>query len=146
MTEQEVRQFFLKLKGKRALRRSLVSEQERATQDLCQIRAVDYEKPRVSGGSSSDISKRLIAAEEKNRIRAKRLAVLMQEIEEESTKAYDMISLCDTDLQKSLLIDRWMQDTPWDEMERKHHYTRKQLWRIMLMAVSSIALRYKEHA
>ena len=146
MTEQEVRQFFLKLKGKRALRRSLVSEQERAMQDLCQIRAVDYEKPRVSGGSGVDISKMLVAAETKNQTRAQRLAVLMREIEEESTKAYDMISLCDTDLQKSLLIDRWMQDTPWDEMERKHHYTRKQLWRIMLMAVSSIALKYREHA
>ena len=146
MTEQEVRQFFLKLKGKRALRRSLVSEQERAAQDLCQIRAVDYEKPRVSGGSGVDISKMLVAAETKNQTRAQRLAVLMREIEEESTKAYDMISLCDTDLQKSLLIDRWMQDTPWDEMERKHHYTRKQLWRIMLMAVSSIALKYREHA
>ncbi len=144
MTEQEVRQFFLKLKGKRALRRSLISEQERATQDLCQIRAVDYEKPRVSGGSDVDISKMLVAAETKNQTRAQRLAVLMQEIEEESTKAYDMISLCDTDLQKSVLIDRWMQDTPWDEMERRHHYSRKQLWRIILCGVAAIAKGYKE--
>ncbi len=144
MTEQEVRQFFLKLKGKRALRRSLISEQERATQDLCQIRAVDYEKPRVSGTSNADISKMLVAAEEKNQTRAQRLAVLMQEIEEESTKAYDMISLCDNDLQKSVLIDRWMQDTPWDEMEKRHHYSRKQLWRIMLCGVAAIAKGYKE--
>lgn len=144
MTEQEVKQFFRKLKGKRALRRSLISEQAKATEDLCQIRAVDYEKPRVSGTSDMDISKMLVAAEGQNRIRTRRLTVLMQEIEEESAKAYDMISLCDTDLQKSLLIDRWMQDMSWDEMERKHHYSRKQLWRIMLCGVAAIARGYKE--
>lgn len=145
MTEQEVRQFFLRLKGKRALRRSLISEQAKATEDLCQIRAVDYEKPRVSGTSDMDISKMLVAAEDRNRIRAQRLAALMQEIEEESEKAYNMISLCDNDLQKSILIDRWMQDTPWDEMEKRHHYSRKQLWRIMLCGVAAIAKGYKEH-
>ncbi len=142
MTEQEVKQFFRRLKGKRALRQSLLSEKEKATEDLCQIRAVDYEKPRVSGTSDMDISKVLISAEAKNQTRAERLAILMQEIEEESAKAYDMISCCDTALQMSLLIDRWMQDMPWDEMERKHHYTRKQLWRIMLQAVAAIAKKY----
>lgn len=142
MTEQEVRQFFKKLKSHRQHRRDLIAEKERATEDLCQIRAVDYEKPRVSGGSDMDISKILAAAEEKNQVRTRQLAELMLTIEEESAKAYDMISCCDTDMQKSVMMERWMQEMRWDTMESIHHYTRGMLWRYEADAFAAIARNY----
>lgn len=139
MTEQEVRQFFLRLKWKRALRRSLIAEQERVTADMCQIRAVDYEKPHVSGGNGTDIGKMLEAAEVKNQTRAKRIARLTLEIEEASGVALDMISSCDTDIQKSVLMDRHLQGMSWELMEKVHHYSRQHLWRFEQEGISAIA-------
>ena len=142
MTEQEVRQFFRGLKANRQLRRDLISEQERATEDLCQIRAVDYEKPRVSGGSDTDISKMLAAAEEQNRERRRRLAALTLTIEEEAVKAYDMISCCDNAMQKSVMIGRWMREMRWETMENIHHYGRWMLWKYEAAAIAAIARNY----
>ena len=144
MTEQEVKQFFVGLKANRQLRRDLISEQERATEDLCQIRAVDYEKPRVSGGSDTDISKMLAAAEEQNQARAHRLAALMLTIEEETVKAYDMISCCGNAMQKSVMIGRWMRGMRWEALEKIHHYTRWTLWAYETGAFKAIAENYKE--
>ena len=142
MTEQEVEQFFFRLRGKRRYRESLEREQENAMLDLCRIKAVNYEDPRVSGGSGSDISKRLIAAEEKNRIRAKRITQLMEEIEEASAVALEMIDTCDTYTQKSVLIDRWLSDMCWEEIEERQHYSRQHLRRIEAAGIEAIARHY----
>ena len=142
MTEQEVEQFFFRLRGKRRYRESLEREQENAMLDLCRIKAVNYEDPRVSGGRGSDISKRLIAAEEKNRTRAKRIAQLMEEIEEASAVALDMIDTCDTYTQKSVLIDRWLSDMRWEEIEERQHYSRQHLRRIEAAGIEAIARHY----
>lgn len=144
MTEQEVGQFFFRLRGKRRYRESLEREQENAMLDLCRIKAVNYEDPRVSGGSSSDISKRLIAAEEKNRIRAKRIAQLIEEIEEASAVALDMIDTCDTYTQKSVLIDRWLSDMRWEEIEERQNYSERHLKRIEEAGIAAIARNYRE--
>ncbi len=143
MTKKEVRNFFKALKGKRARRRSLISERERATEELCQIRAVDYEKPRVSGGNGVDISKILEAAEAENQARTVELARLILEIEKETTKAYNMISSCDTDQQKSVLVDHWMREMPWKMVAEVHHYSRDTILKTAAAAVAAIARNYK---
>ncbi len=144
MTEQEVEQFFYGLRRKRRYRESLEREQQNAMLDLCSIKAVNYETPRVSGGSNSDISKELIAVEEKNHQRAKKIVRLMDEIEEASSIALDMIDTCDTYTQKSVLMDRWLSDMRWEEIEEKQHYSERHLKRIEEAGIAAIARNYHE--
>lgn len=71
MTEQDVWNFLKEGEGKRRRLKALEAKKDKIEKDAYSIKAIDYEKPRVSGGMLSDVSDKLIQKEEeKSRIKA----------------------------------------------------------------------------
>lgn len=144
MTEQEVRQFFKGLWRKTQLRQVRIRTRDTVIQSMSQIRAVRYDATKVSGGTESDISKILIAAEAKEEENTKEIARLSLEIANEKSQALAMARCCDTAMQEAVVLDRWLNGYTWEKMERAHHYSRRQLERFEEAGMAAIARNYRK--
>ncbi len=139
MTEQEVRRFFYNLRRMTRLRQSMLRIKDRTLHDMSQLRAVRYDATKVSGGTESDISRILIAVEAKEEENTRTIARLSMEIADAKAEAFTLIGHCDTPMQKAVIIDRWLNDLSWEQMEQMHHYSSRHLERFEAAGIAAIA-------
>ena len=59
MTEEEVREFFEKLRSQRQELQSLIQERENVARDIASVKAVRYDKPKITVSSNSDLAQLL---------------------------------------------------------------------------------------
>ncbi len=59
MTEEEVREFFEKLRSQRQEMQSLIQERENVARDIASVKAVRYDKPKITVSSNSDLAQLL---------------------------------------------------------------------------------------
>lgn len=144
MTEQEVKQFFEGLWHKTQLQQVMLCTCGTVVQRMSGIRAVRYDRAKVSGGTESDISKILIAAENKEEANARKIARLSLEIANEKSQALDMIHCCDTAMQEAVIMNRWLNSYTWERMAKELHYSCRQLERFEKAGMAAIARNYRK--
>lgn len=139
MTENDVKNFFERIRKQQGYKDSLEQERKAVWNDISTIKAIDYEKARVTGGTQSDIGKMLERADERCDRVDKEVVRAIEELNKLRERAHELLLLCENELQKGVLIDRYLRCLRWDAIGTKYHYSENQLYRIRNDACKSIA-------
>lgn len=127
MTEEEVRDFFEKLRSQRQELYDLIQEREHVANDIAAVKAVQYDKPKITVSSNSDLAQLLEQILEECGGLDKQLAACMQVLTDMRKEAYALLALCDDPRDKAVLYDRYLAGMSWAQIEKKHGCTRQWL-------------------
>lgn len=144
MTNQEVWDFFKDGRGKKKRLKELKKQLQQLESSETYLKAIDYEKPTVSGGTLSDLSATIIREEEAKANFKKEIAETQADIYEWQRKAYAMLRFCKSDLQAGVIAARFIHEQSWEEVQSEYCYSRRRLYDICREAMAQIASEYKE--
>lgn len=144
MTEIEVKNFFERIRKQQGYKESLEQERKVVWADISTVKAIDYEKARVTGGSQSDIGRMLERAHERCNQVDKEIIKAIEELNRLRGQAHELLLLCENELQKGVLTDRYLRYMPWEAISEKYHYSENQLFRIRNDACKTIAAHSRQ--
>lgn len=124
-TEAEVKNFFEEMRKCRHTIDSLNQCKMQYEMDIISLKATRYDKDRVSGGKTSDLSDIVIAFKEKM---AKSEELRIKELNRYGdmiTKGFKLLALLSDPEQKSIMIDRYFLSQPWGIIANSHHFAYK---------------------
>ena len=139
MTDGEVKSFFESFNGQWNSYDILRRERASILEDMASISAIDYTKTPVSGGGKSTDTSLLLERIEK---RIQDITEAINRLVDAKLEALYMISLCDSGVQKGILVDYYIRRLPWSEISGKYSYAKNQPLRIRDAAIHTIAQRY----
>lgn len=127
MTEEEVLDFFEKLRSQRQELQSLIQERENVASDLASVKAVQYDKPKITVSANSDLAQVLEKIIERCEELDKRLASCMKTLTDMRKEAYALLALCNDSRNKAVLYDRYLVGMSWTQLAEKYGRTRQRL-------------------
>lgn len=139
MTEKEVKIFFDKVRRCQNLYNSIVYERDHIEEDLAAAKAIDYSKPHVSGGSSSDLSDVVMRIHAEKNDCVRELSMRLWELECFKNDAIRVISQLHDPEKEAIMIDRYLRGLPWNSIFRAHHIERSEGFRRHQQAIRLIA-------
>lgn len=139
MTEEEVRDFFEKLRSQRQELQSLIQERENVASDLASVKAVQYDKPKITVTANSDLAQVLEKIIERCEELDKRLASCMKTLTDMRKEAYALLALCNDSRDKAVLYDRYLVGMSWTQLEKKYGRTRQRLDYVRRRAIHVIS-------
>lgn len=143
MTEDEVRAFLKAGRGKLQMEEELEREMAELDSEAPTIRAIDYEKTKVSGGEPSDLSSAVIRKERSMARLYREMAIIQADVYEWKEKALEMISVCDDGVKRAILMERFISCDSWRAIQSKHNYAESNPYKLCQRAISEIARKYK---
>lgn len=139
MTEDEVLDFFEKLRSQRQELQSLIQERENVASDLASVKAVQYDKPKITVTANSDLAQVLEKIIERCEELDKRLASCMKTLTDMRKEAYALLALCNDSRDKAVLYDRYLVGMSWTQLEKKYGRTRQRLDYVRRRAIHVIS-------
>lgn len=139
MTEDEVRDFFEKLRSQRQELQSLIQERENVASDLASVKAVQYDKPKITVSANSDLAQVLEKIIERCEELDKRLASCMKTLTDMRKEAYALLALCNDSRDKAVLYDRYLVGMSWTQLAEKYGRTRQRLDYVRRRAIHVIS-------
>lgn len=139
MTKEEVRDFFEKLRSQRQELQSLIQERENVASDLASVKAVQYDKPKITVSANSDLAQVLEKIIERCEELDKRLASCMKTLTDMRKEAYALLALCNDSRGKAVLYDRYLVGMSWTQLEKKYGRTRQRLDYVRKRAIHVIS-------
>ena len=139
MTEEEVRDFFEKLRSQRQELYDLIQEREHVANDIAAVKAVQYDKPKITVTVNSDLSQILERIIERCDKLDKRLASCMKTLTDMRNEAYALLALCNDSRGKAVLYDRYLVGMSWTQLEKKYGRTRQRLDYVRRRAIHVIS-------
>lgn len=139
MTEEEVRDFFEKLRSQRQELQSLIQERENVASDLASVKAVQYDKSKITVSANSDLAQVLEKIIERCEELDKRLASCMKTLTDMRKEAYALLALCNDSRDKAVLYDRYLVGMSWTQLEKKYGRTRQRLDYVRRRAIHVIS-------
>nr|DAP46766.1 MAG TPA: Protein of unknown function (DUF1492) [Caudoviricetes sp.] len=139
MTEEEVLDFFEKLRSQRQELQSLIQERENVASDLASVKAVQYDKPKITVSANSDLAQVLEKIIERCEELDKRLASCMKTLTDMRKEAYALLALCNDSRDKAVLYDRYLVGMSWTQLEKKYGRTRQRLDYVRRRAIHVIS-------
>lgn len=139
MTEEEVLDFFEKLRSQRQELQSLIQERENVASDLASVKAVQYDKPKITVSANSDLAQVLEKIIERCEELDKRLASCMKTLTDMRKEAYALLALCNDSRDKAVLYDRYLVGMSWTQLEEKYGRTRQRLDYVRRRAIHVIS-------
>ena len=139
MTEDEVLDFFEKLRSQRQELQSLIQERENVASDLASVKAVQYDKPKITVTANSDLVQVLEKIIERCEELDKRLASCMKTLTDMRNEAYALLALCNDSRGKAVLYDRYLVGMSWTQLEKKYGRTRQRLDYVRRRAIHVIS-------
>ena len=139
MTEDEVLDFFEKLRSQRQELQSLIQERENVASDLASVKAVQYDKPKITVTANSDLAQVLERIIERCEELDKRLAACMKTLTDMRKEAYTLLALCNNSRDKAVLYDRYLVGMSWLQLEKKYGRTRQRLDYVRRRAIHVIS-------
>ena len=139
MTEEEVRDFFERLRSQRQELQSLIQERENVASDLASVKAVQYDKPKITVSANSDLAQVLEKIIERCEELDKRLASCMKTLTDMRKEAYALLALCNDSRDKAVLYDRYLVGMSWTQLEKKYGRTRQRLDYVRRRAIHVIS-------
>lgn len=144
MTDKEVWDFFKAGRGKKKRLQELQKQLDQLEHSESYIKAIDYEKPSVSGGSMSDLSDTVLRGEEAKAKVKKSIAEMQAEIYEWQYRFYQMIRICTNGLHASILQRRFLDERSMKDIQEEYHYSRRRVTGICREAIREIATKFDE--
>ena len=126
MTYNDAKDKFKALKGLKRLVRAKARQIQEEREQIG-ITAVDYSKERVSGGTATSMQQRYVERIEKLEAEYDRLLERMCDLEDSIAEALDELS----DLEHAIIVEKYMCDKPWREIEREYHYSERHMRRMI---------------
>lgn len=139
MTEEEVLDFFEKLRSQRQELQSLIQERENVASDLASVKAVQYDKPKITVSANSDLAQVLEKIIERCEELDKRLASCMKTLTDMRKEAYALLALCNDSRDKAVLYDRYLVGMSWTQLVEKYGRTRQRLDYVRRRAIHVIS-------
>lgn len=139
MTEDEVLDFFEKLRSQRQELQSLIQERENVASDLASVKAVQYDKPKITVSANSDLAQVLEKIIERCEELDKRLASCMKTLTDMRKEAYALLALCNDSRDKAVLYDRYLVGMSWTQLAEKYGRTRQRLDYVRRRAIHVIS-------
>lgn len=139
MTEEEIRDFFEKLRSQRQELYVLAQEREHMANDIAALKAVQYDKPKITGTVNSDLSQILERILERCDKLDKRLLECIDVLTSMRKKAYELLALCRDTKAKTILYDRYLAGMSWRKIEKERGFTRQWLTRMRDRAIRMIS-------
>lgn len=139
MTEEEVFDFFEKLRSQRQELQSLIQERENVASDLASVKAVQYDKPKITVTANSDLAQVLEKIIERCEELDKWLASCMKTLTDMRKEAYALLALCNDSRDKAVLYDRYLVGMSWTQLEKKYGRTRQRLDYVRRRAIHVIS-------
>lgn len=139
MTEKEVLDFFEKLRSQRQELQSLIQERENVASDLASVKAVQYDKPKITVSANSDLAQVLEKIIERCEELDKRLASCMKTLTDMRKEAYALLALCNDSRDKAVLYDRYLVGMSWTQLAEKYGRTRQRLDYVRRRAIHVIS-------
>lgn len=143
MTNQEVWNFLKAGKGKKRKLEELDLQLKQLEEGENYIKAIDYEKPTVSGGTTSDLSSIVAQQEEAAKRLKKSIIETTKEILWWKNEVLAMTRFCNNDVQAGILIAKFVNEKSWKEIQKEYRYSESQPYVICRQAVAEIANKYK---
>ncbi len=141
MTERDV---FLKLKHvqytARALER-LRREREWTEEHAAAIRGLDYSKVRVQTSSAADVGKIVERIWDKVSAICAEIAKETEALLAAEEEARALIALCESEIRREILTERYILGVPWPEISKKHGYVPRRIFQIRKAAFQEIAAK-----
>lgn len=143
MTERELKDFFEKVRRARGMANELAEQRTQLRSDAVSIKAVQYDKDKVTSGNTSDLSDVIIRLEEKLRKLDAEYLEEMDKLLRMRLQAQDYLKyLDDVDRKYSrVLTKRYMNNMPWDHVAEEVSYTVDYCWHLRDDAISHIVCR-----
>jgi hypothetical protein len=139
MTEEEVKLFFDKVRRCQNLYNSIIYERDHIEEDLAAAKAIDYSKPHVSGGGTSDLLDVVLRIQAERDRCVRELTMRLWELECYKQDAIRLLrTLKDPELE-SVMIDRYLCGMSWKNIFRTHHIERSEGFRRHQKAIRLIA-------
>lgn len=139
MTEKEVKTFFDKVRRCQRLYNSIVYERDHIEEDLAAAKAIDYSKPHVSGGSSSDLLDVVMRIHAEKDDCVRELEMRLWELQCFKADAIRVIRELNDPDKEAIMIDRYLRNLPWKAIFRAHHIERSEGFRRHKQAIRLIA-------
>lgn len=139
MTEEEVKLFFDKVRRCQNLYNSIVYERDHIEEDLAAAKAIDYSKPHVSGGISSDLADVVMRIHAEKNDCVRELTMRLWELECYKEDAIRLLRVLKNPDQESLMMDRYLRGMSWKTIFRAHHIERTEGFRRHQKAIRCIA-------
>lgn len=139
MTEEEVLDFFEKLRSQRQELQSLIQERENVASDLASVKAVQYDKPKITVSANSDLAQVLEKIIERCEELDKRLASCMKTLTDMRKETYALLALCNDSRDKAVLYDRYLVGMSWTQLAEKYGRTRQRLDYVRRRAIHVIS-------
>lgn len=143
MTEKEIRELFQKVEDLRAEVLAKRADLEEQKENKMAIKAVNYERPRVSGGSHSDLAQSL------ERIQAD-LDDVIRELQEFEVRYQELlarvralIELCPDSTQRAVLEHRYLAGLTPGQVAKAMHFSNVWIWELERRGIQAIAQRVK---
>ena len=128
-----------KLRSQRQELYDLIQEREHVANDIAAVKAVQYDKPKITVTVDSDLSQILERIIERCDKLDKRLLECMDILTSMRKKAYELLALCRDTKAKTILYDRYLAGMSWREIEEKRGFTRQWLNRMRDRAIRMIS-------
>ena len=138
MTYDELTAWFDSFRRQSMYIEALKAEREAVWRSITGIKAMRPDKPFVSSSEISDISAKLVAAEDKMRIYDNKLADSLNMLAALRQDVMDTINLCDTPEQKTVLVYRYIAGLDWEEIAAKMKFGTRHPFRIHKAAIHVI--------
>ena len=141
MTERDV---FLKLKRVQYMARALERlkrEREWTEEHAANIRAIDYSKVRVQTSAAADVGKIVERIWDKVRVICVEIAKETEALLAAEEEARGLIRLCDSEIRREILTERYIFGMPWPEIGKKHGYVMRRIFQIRKAAFQEIAAK-----
>lgn len=107
--------------------------------DIAAVKAVQYDKPKITVTVNSDLSQVLERIIERCDKLDKRLLECIDILTSMRKKAYELLALCRDTKAKTILYDRYLAGMSWREIEEKRGFTRQWLTRMRDRAIRMIS-------
>ena len=135
MTYSEMNAQLDGLRPKQRLLRSLQRQREEARAQIDCLAGMDYGKANVCGGEKTPAAERFVEHIEQ-------LETKYEQVMAEAFELEDMISACMgglTEIEQTILIDRYMSGKSWRKIQQEHHYEERQPYRHAESGIKKLA-------
>lgn len=143
MTEDEVLGIFEEIRQIKIDKARLAVELEDIEKEMAAIKAVDYERPRVSGSSHSDLSDTVQRILDKQAKMVEILITMTNRLTQLLTEAYSLLDLCTNAEQRAVLSYRYIHLMDTAQIRQKMHYGRTWIYLLERQAIQAIAKKAK---
>lgn len=123
------------LEGKKRLLKSIQRQIANAKVDMYGLNAVSYDSVKVCGGAQTSVQERFVAL-------ISRLESRYEKVMDEAFAIENAIAeavYCLSEVEQSMIIDRYVNGWSWRKIEREHNYCDRQTYRIHNEALEKLA-------